>query len=114
MKLEIGYKVSENGDDIATIEVDSIEIGSSPQNTPNIAVASSVANSILSLMLEEDQIESQSPAILESNNTDFNPKPIVSVTAISTHISEGDTASFRFLSSLPMNEYIRISGLPNW
>ena len=113
LKIETGngYKVSEDGDDIATIEVDSIEIGSSPQNTPNVAVASSVVNSILSLMLEEDQIESQSPAILESNNTDFNPKPVISVTAISTHISEGDTASFRFLSSIPMNEYIRISGI---
>ena len=58
-----GYEVSEIGENVARVFVDGIEDASQTGNLPNISVASSVANSILSVMMGGNQPESSSPTI---------------------------------------------------
>ena len=92
----MGYEVGKNGDDFARIEVDAIESASSPQNLPNIAVASLVANSLLEMMSDDRQNVSQSqgtvdPPIANAPNITL---PKISVVAVFPVIEEGNSVIF--------------------
>ena len=99
-----GYKINDSGDDNARVIVESIErYGSSPPDLPNVAVASSVANSILALMSESNEPPSSSPTIPETASVDarFNEnftKPVLSIFAKSPIIQEGEVAEFEITS----------------
>ncbi len=99
-----GYKINDSGDDNARTIVESIGSSTpSPLDLPNVAVASSVANSILALMSESDQPTSSAPTIPETASADarFNEnytKPILSIFAKSPIIQEGEAAEFEITS----------------
>ena len=107
----VGYNVSETGENTAIVFVGAIESAEASQNLPNISVASSVASSILTMMMDENQPESSSPTVTEVNSIDANIEPIISITAIKTRIQEGEYAEFKITSSVPsfVNVQIRIT-----
>ena len=67
-----GYKINDSGDDNARVIVESIESVRllNTSDIPNVAVASSVANSILTLMSESNDPPSLSPTIPETASAD--------------------------------------------
>ena len=100
-----GYKINDSGDDNARIIVESTESeASSPLGLPNISVASSVANSILALMSENDEPTSSAPTIPTTASADarFNEnytKPVLSIFAKTRNIQEGEVAEFAITTS---------------
>ena len=99
-----GYKINNSGDDNARIIVESIVSSApSPLDLPNVAVASSVANSILALMSASDQPTSSAPTIPETASADTrfnenNTKPVLSISAKSPIVQEGEAAEFAITS----------------
>ena len=88
------YEVSEIGENVARVFVDGIEDASQTGNLPNISVASSVVNSILSFMVGENQPESSSPSLTDRGSTKLNIEPTIAVSAVESQIQEGDFAKF--------------------
>ena len=98
-----GYNVNSNGKNVATVHVNSIVNFHATENLPTIAIADSVANAILNIILNENLAESSPSTFVNANI-----EPIISISAISERIHKGQYAEFKITSSIPSFAKIQI------